>query len=116
MRTMLALVAALALAAAAADDRTLATEGARWWTHVEAIASDAMAGRDTASPGHKAAADYVAAEFKRAGLEPGGANGSYLQPVKVKIAQIDEPASSLALVRDGAVVPLKLGDDATLAV
>ena len=70
MRTMLALVIASALAAGAAlDDQTLAKEGDRWWKHVEVIASDAMAGRDTASPGHKAAADYVAAEFKRAGLE-----------------------------------------------
>jgi len=117
MRIMPALVIASGLAAAAAlDDQTLAQEGARWWRHVEVLASDAMAGRETASPGHKAAADYVAAEFTRAGLEPGGTNGSYLQPVKVKIAQIDEPSSSLAIVRGSEVVPLKLGEEATLSV
>src|SRR6476469_1750159 len=111
MRIMLALVIASGLAAAAAlDNQTLAREGDRWWKHVEVLASDAMAGRETASPGHKAAADYVAAEFRRAGLEP-GANGGYLQPVKVKIAQIDEPSSSLAIVRGSEVVRLKLGEE-----
>ena len=60
MRTILAVVMASGLAAGAAlDDKTLATEGDRWWKHVEAIASAAMAGRDTASPGHKAAADCI---------------------------------------------------------
>src|SRR5689334_22642399 len=118
MRTVVALVIASGLAAAAAaDDRGLVTEGERWWAHVSVLASDAMAGRETASPGHKAAADYVAAEFKRAGLTPGGVDGSFIQPVKVRIAQIDEARSSLAIVRAaGDLVPLKLGEDATLAV
>jgi Zn-dependent M28 family amino/carboxypeptidase len=118
MRLGLALLMASAVVVAAAnDDTTLAKEGERWWTHVTVLASDAMGGRETASPGHKAAADYVAAEFKRAGLAPGGVDGSYIQPVKVRIAQIDEAGSSLAIVRGtGELVPLKLGDDATLAV
>jgi hypothetical protein len=117
MRTMLALVfASVAAAAATPDTATLAQEGIRWWAHVQILASDAMHGRETASPGHKAAADYVAAEFKRAGLVP-GVHGSYIQPVGVKIARIDESGSSLAIVRSpGDVQPLKLGDDATLTV
>jgi hypothetical protein len=56
----------------------------------------------------------VAGEFEHAGLKPAGVNG-YLQPVKFKVAQIDEEHSSLALVRDGKVTPLKLGEDANLA-
>src|SRR5262249_30850264 len=75
-----------------------------------------MAGRETASPGHKAAAEYVAAEFKRAGLKPAGSDG-YFQPVKVRTARINEGESSLAIVRGpGNVLPLKLGEDATLTV
>ena len=31
----------------------------RWWSHVEALASDSMEGRNTGSPTHKRAADYV---------------------------------------------------------
>jgi len=117
MRTMLALViASVAVAAATPDNATLGQEGIRWWTHVQVLASDAMRGRDTASPAHKAAADYVVSEFKGAGLAPGGLGGDFIQPVDVKIAQIDESGSSLGIVRGGEVLPLKLGDDATLTV
>src|SRR6266446_6777917 len=73
---------------------------ARWWSHVQALANDGMEGRNTGSPGHKRAADYVAAEFKKAGLEPAGAGG-YVQPVKFNTRKIVEAQSSLALVRDG---------------
>jgi Zn-dependent M28 family amino/carboxypeptidase len=117
MRTIVAFVIASALAANLAPDaQTLTTEGDRWWKHVEVIASDAMGGRETASPGHKAAADYVAAEFKRAGLSPAG-NDGYFQPVKVRIAQIREAESSLSIVLGpNHILPLKLGEDATLSV
>src|SRR5262245_57167094 len=32
-----------------------------WWAHVQFLADDKMAGRDTGSPEHRKAADYVAA-------------------------------------------------------
>lgn len=41
--------------------------------HLSFIASDLLAGRDTPSPGLDVAAEYIAAQFRRAGLEPGGA-------------------------------------------
>ena len=37
-----------------------------WWAHVQFLADDKMAGRDTGGPEHRKAADYVAAAFKRA--------------------------------------------------
>lgn len=43
------------------------------------LASDALRGRDTPSPGLEVAAAYIASEFRRAGLEPAGDSGSYLQ-------------------------------------
>jgi hypothetical protein len=43
------------------------------------LASDELGGRDTPSPGLDAAAVYMASEFHRAGLEPAGDPGSYLQ-------------------------------------
>ena len=78
---------------------TVALRGApdRWWSHVEALANDGMEGRNTGSPGHKRAAEYVAAHFKKAGLEPAGTDG-FFQPVKFKTRTIDEAESSLALV------------------
>ena len=44
----------------------------RWWSHVKALADDSMEGRNTGSAGHKRAAEYVAAQFQKAGLEPAG--------------------------------------------
>ena len=37
-------------------------DGKRWWSHVEALAGDGMEGRNTGSPAHKRAAEYVAAQ------------------------------------------------------
>jgi Zn-dependent M28 family amino/carboxypeptidase len=86
----------------------------RWFAHIEALANDGMEGRNTGSPAHKRAADYVAAQFKKSGLEPAGAGGSYIQPVTFTTRKIDESKSSLALVRDGRTEPLTLGDDANI--
>src|SRR5437899_10788776 len=90
---MAGVVVTLAGAGAQADAK-------RWWSFVEALANDGMEGRDTGSPGHKRAAELVAAEFKKAGLEPAGING-YIQPVKFKSRRILEEKSSLALVPSG---------------
>ncbi|MCB9235989.1 MAG: M20/M25/M40 family metallo-hydrolase [Bacteroidia bacterium] len=48
--------------------------------HVETLADDVMEGREAGSPGEKMAADYIIANFKKAGLKPVMADGSYLQP------------------------------------
>jgi Zn-dependent M28 family amino/carboxypeptidase len=103
---MAALVAATA--ATRADDTA-----ARWWSHVEALANDGMEGRNTGSPGHKRAAEYVAAQFKKSGLEPAGVGG-YIQPVAFNTRTIDESRSSLALVTGGKSEPLTLGEDANI--
>jgi Tol biopolymer transport system component len=47
--------------------------------HVEALASDEMEGRLTGTPGGKRAAEYVAASYKAAGLQPLGDAGTYMQ-------------------------------------
>ena len=47
-------------------------------TNLSYIASDALEGRGTPSHGLDLAADYIAAQFQRAGLEP-AAGGSYFQ-------------------------------------
>jgi Zn-dependent M28 family amino/carboxypeptidase len=87
----------------------------RWWSHVEALANDGMEGRNTGSPGHKRAAEYVAAQFKKSGLEPAGVGG-YIQPVAFKSRRIVEARSSLALVKGGKSEPLTLGEDANVGM
>ena len=88
-------LAALSLAAITLFAATT-PDGARWWSHVEFLASDKLEGRNTGSPGHKKAAEYVAAQFERNGLKPAGEQG-YIQPVKFKTLQLDESKSSFVL-------------------
>ena len=88
----------------------------KWWAHVVFLASDSMNGRDTGSPEHRKAAEYIADHFKRAGLKPGGTNG-YFQPIRFRSRRIVESKSSLALVRKGgAVENVMLGDEATFSM
>ena len=90
-------------------------EADRWWAHVRFLADDALEGRDTGSAGYRKAAAYVAREFEKAGLKPSGTDG-YLQPVKFRSRRIVEEKSSLALVRNGTVEPITLGDEATFSM
>ena len=45
------------------------------------IASDALQGRDTPSPGLDAAAQFLAFNLKRFGVKPGGDSGTYFQRI-----------------------------------
>jgi Zn-dependent M28 family amino/carboxypeptidase len=110
MRNVIRVAVALVVASTIAH-----ADQKRWWSHVEFLASDDMKGRNTGSPEHKRAAEYVAAQLKKAGLEPAGSEG-YIQSVKFTTRQIDESHSSLALVRDGKTEPLSLGEDANFSM
>jgi Zn-dependent M28 family amino/carboxypeptidase len=111
MRRALAIVIIVVLV----DAIGLPADAARWWSHVEALANDGMEGRNTGSAAHKRAAEYVAAQFQRAGLEPAGTSG-YMQPIAFTTRRILESPSSLALVRSGRTEPLTLGEDANINV
>jgi len=87
-----------------AQNTTLNPAG-RWLSHIEYLASDELGGRETGSEGHRRAAQYIAAAFKRAGLKPGGTQG-YFQSVKFISRKIVEEQSSLAIIRNPkGVVP-----------
>ncbi|MGH7724343.1 MAG: M28 family peptidase [Candidatus Eiseniibacteriota bacterium] len=86
---------------------------ARWFTNFQYLASDAMRGRQTGSPEHRRAAEYVAEQFRTLGLEPGAA-GSYLQPVSFVTRRVRESECSLELVFPNRTERLELGRDATL--
>ena len=100
-----------------AADKTIAAatdtafNGTSWWNYVKVLASDDMEGRETGSAGLRKAQEYVVEQLKSAGLEPVGSR-SYYQPVRFESRQIVEQQSSLALVHNGQVEPLTLGDDA----
>jgi len=89
--------------------------GARWFAHVRRLANDGMRGRETGSPEHRKAADYVADQFQKAGLEPAGTAG-YLQPIALRSRRIVEETSSLSLVRGGKAEPVTLGEEAAFGM
>jgi hypothetical protein len=60
------------------------------------IASDALDGRDTPSPGLDIAAEYIAAQFRRAGLEPAGDDG-YFQTARMAVLAPNFEGFELAL-------------------
>ncbi|HEU5220366.1 MAG TPA: M28 family peptidase, partial [Gemmatimonadales bacterium] len=71
-------------ASAAVAQSTAVTKAAATITELDVhrrisiIADDSMGGRNTPSPGLDKAARYIASEFQRLGLKPGGDSGSYL--------------------------------------
>lgn len=103
-----------AFAAAAVVRAGASGDGARWWEHVRALASDASEGRGTGSPGYRRAADGVEAVLRRAAVEPAGTNG-YEQPVRLRSRRIREERSSVDLVRSGGVERLAFGDDVVVS-
>jgi hypothetical protein len=59
------------------------------------IADDSMGGRNTPSPGLTKTANYIAAEFKRFGLRPGGDTGTYLLEYPIASRQLIAARSNL---------------------
>src|SRR5436309_8017214 len=51
--------------------------------HIKFLASDEMKGRASGSPELERAADYIAGQFKSAGLRPGGTSGDWFQPFEL---------------------------------
>ncbi len=85
------------------------------------IASDSFQGRLSMQPGDDAAAQWVASEFQKAGLEP-LVDGGYLQPVPLIEFRPDRAQSYVEMRRSGKTLTWKFPDaygsfprDATIA-
>src|SRR5207253_9261092 len=76
--------------------------------HLKYLADDELEGRAPATRGGRLAVKYIAAQFEAMGLEPGAADGSYLQPVAL-VGMTPRP--SLVWGRGGAPHALKYVDD-----
>jgi hypothetical protein len=79
------------------------------------IAHDSMLGRDTPSPGLEATARYVAGEFKRLGLDPGGDRGTYFQRYPITRRKLDVAGSAVVLHGPGGETRFPLIARARLA-
>ena len=74
------------------------------------LASDACEGRGVTTEGIRKAADYIAGEFRKAGLKPGGVDGTYFQPFTIPGAVQEGPAEFSLRGPKGQVVSFKQGD------
>jgi len=75
---------------------------------ISIIAHDSMGGRDTPSPGLEMTAAWIASEFARLGLTPGGDDGSYIQRYAIQTVGADLVASSAEVSGGG---DLRFGRD-----
>jgi hypothetical protein len=82
MKKVLPLVLVLVAGSAAGAAKPRVNE-ASVRAHLEFLASDALNGRGSGTRDEQIAAEYVGAHFRRLGLKPGGAGGSYVQAVEI---------------------------------
>jgi hypothetical protein len=106
----------LALAAAlAATVHPLAQTGAvsevsesRYMAHVKYLASDDLGGRGNGTPGLERAADYIAEQFRDAGLEP-GLGSSWFQPFRIVTGLEVGVGNTLAIETERGETAFELG-------
>ena len=80
-------------------------------THMAALSSDAMAGRRPGTAGYDSAAAYVIRTARELGLEPGGVDGTYRQPITFRAALVEEGTAGFAV----AGTDLEYGVDFSLS-
>jgi len=74
-----------------------------WWHTTEDLSNDSMEGRDTGTAAYQRAADYVAARFKTAGLQPAGDNSTYFQTVPMHQIDIVPAGTTFTYTRPNGV-------------
>lgn len=109
----LALLAGFTLAVAAAEKaaNSAAESEGRLRQDITFLASDECEGRGPTTPGLNKAANYIANEFKKAGLKPGNTDGTYFQPFTIPGAIQDAPATLVLQGPRGQRMVLKEGVD-----
>src|SRR6266550_662705 len=103
MRYRLALLLAVLSGTAAAQRQGPAARGAASIVATDVqrrigiIADDSMLGRATPSPQLDAVAAYVAGEFRRVGLKPGGDSGTYFQHYPLEVLRFDPDSATIRI-------------------
>ena len=73
------------------------------------LASDRLEGRGLGTRGEILATEYIAGEFKKAGLKPLGKNGTYYQPVPL-VRIVTSPKATLQAVKGATTLHIPSGD------
>jgi hypothetical protein len=77
--------------------------------HIKFLAADDMQGRGNGTAGLERAGDYIAGQFKAAGLAPGGLNGDWFQPFELTAGLRIAEGNGLTIHTAGQNVRLSLG-------
>jgi len=77
--------------------------------HIKFLSSDDMKGRGDGSPELERAAEYIATQFRNAGLLPAGDSGSWFQPFELEVGLTVGRDNRLSIERNGQRVALTLG-------
>jgi Zn-dependent M28 family amino/carboxypeptidase len=81
-------------------------------SHITYLADDKLKGRKPGTEGYQMAVDYVVNQFTQIGITPGGDNGTYLQKLVLRRANVDNKTTKAVLVdRSGNVDSLVAGKD-----
>ena len=81
--------------------------------HVKVLSSDEFGGRAPGTDGEQQTADYVVAQFKRLGLQPGNGD-SWFQDVPMVVTTADEATTTAAITLKGESRPLAFGTQMAL--
>ena len=76
--------------------------------HVKFLASDDLAGRGNGTPGLERAAQYIADQFRAAGVQP-GVNGSWFQPFQIVTGLEVREGNKLTIAGEKGPTPFQLG-------
>ena len=82
--------------------------------HLEVIADDSMMGRDTPSRGLDLTSRYIAGNFRRLGMKPGGDSGSYEQRYAINRTRLDSARSRVTLRAGSAESTASFARDARI--
>src|SRR5918993_3827287 len=77
--------------------------------HIKFLASDDMKGRGNGTEELERAADYIARQFKDAGLQPAGKDGTWFQPFELVAGLTVGRQNQLTIEHRGTRVRLALG-------
>lgn len=81
---------------------------------IATLADDTFEGRAPGTETGEASARWIAAEMARIGLQPGGENGTYLQPVDMVELALNEANSGFAIQKGDTKTDMALGTDAVI--
>jgi Zn-dependent M28 family amino/carboxypeptidase len=114
MRLKSILVSTTALMLMAGTAMAQQADPARLNEHTRVLASDEFEGRGVATPGEQKTVDYLVDRFTAMGLEPGGADGQWVQVAHLSRTQQSGPATIVARTPGGEVA-LRRGADVLVA-